>query len=720
MIPPENFQEMCNESPCNVKSLFENPLSMHISELESSINPSNHEMELVDTKGTSEKQPPVISVGEPESFSYVFPKHESLNVKPNENFHDFKDYIMRSMPLIEISNPQKYGGFLVETLRRYPQMISLAEFYELLYNSTTPWTSHHTIKNEVNHSLKFIDGEEGFAMCNSILGIFGPCQLTYKNPERFDSLRNKGLLSVNYYHFLRTFLAIKILFDSIEEVDEKLICENSIPRISIYKAYRLICKNLTSCYTAAPNPSKFHKKIVVGKSQFGRIMKLVYPNLRIRRLGRRGSSMYHYLGIRWNRSIIDAQILNALENDKVKSILRRTKRDNGEKAQKSKQPSLTYAKKDVNHDHRPCSQNKSPFYTFVTNFSKFPNYQCSPRSWEHFPGKIPKPSPWALEVILTSLKSLLNYGIDMEPLIRNFKQYIFVESAQSCLIEIFVKSMNTLISAHPSKESYVNLYLIMLLLIFPIVLASDEEIPCDTKAHIREILANFCHRLKLEIKGFPESEMDHLTNFSHIIKKMIHISEMTLSCVPTNLVNSITQEIFKDLLRPSQTGTEIFQTANEEIVCNAVRMALNAYSTSNFRSTSVQKGNKGISHGIEKSFLEFSEALKIHLLKIPQDLNTQELDHETFHLPFKIFFNLIQFFHEKFLLNQFVLMSPIRIIKFIWFKRNIDMQMLSFPGQLRDRELSKEKFKTWWVYSTLTGEYIQILAEIVAMIDEIN
>lgn len=47
---------------------------------------------------------------------------------------------------------------------------------------------------------------------------------------------------------------------------------------------------------------------------------------------------------------------------------------------------------------------------------------------------------------------------------------------------------------------------------------------------------------------------------------------------------------------------------------------------------------------------------------------------------------------------------------------NKDIQEMSFRDFInRDREVSKETFKTWWMHSSLAEEYMQIFAEISAL-----
>lgn len=153
--------------------------------------------------------------------------------------------------------------------------IPLEEFYDLLFKSTGFWSGQkkNLIPTKVEHP-EMKAKQEGLKICSFILEVFGLSLMSVAT-KLFKYVNNELLNSVNFCELLRTFLAIKILFDSIDEVDDDDDVQNAIPRMSIYQSYSMICNRLTKDYTAVPNFSKFHNRIVVGVSQLGRIIKLV-------------------------------------------------------------------------------------------------------------------------------------------------------------------------------------------------------------------------------------------------------------------------------------------------------------------------------------------------------------------------------------------------------------------------------------------------------------
>lgn len=719
MMQPNNSQEL--EKPPQL----ERQITSSASETKDSSIPSFQNPEPIELNYTYEPESIVDSTIKTITSPAFAGDTESM--EPTRNLNKFEDFCIKIIPRINIANSQTYGEILVEVLREYLRSVPLEEFYQLIYHSTTPWPEHNTISSmsDAKDSITLKGKQDGLKIFSFVLKVFGLPYMT-NSTKLCKFVENKLLRSINFYEFLRTFLAIKILFDSIDEVDERIQGQHVIPRILIHKAYCLVCKKLTAGYIELKKNSKFHDKIVVGISQIGRIMKLVYPNLKVKRLGRRGSSIYHYLGMKWNKSIIDASILGELELDKSRSIVPRLKVEKIKKKPKnlSKEKKLSrvgIVNEEESYNFPPFIENEAPLYSFVSISTKFPDTQCSPRSWDIFPGIIPKPSQWATRVILTSLKALLKYGLNIHNFVENIEQHVFAVGDLNTLLESFIGHIEMFINANAGKEAYMNLYLTVLLSLFPIVLASDEEVPREAQAQLRKNLTVFHQNLRLQIRGLSEQESDHLTNFSHIIRKMIHISEMALSRIPTNLVEIITKDIVMDFLRPSDAQSEICGTINEDIIFNAVIIAMKAYKSFFGEGITTLEEKNDTILGIIRAFRDFSTASKSHLVNIKETISTQALEQQTFDLPFQIFKTLTKLFHEICLSNPVVLDLPIQFIKFLLLKRNKDIQNFNFPDLVnRDREVAREKFKTWWIYSTLSGEYLQIIAEIVSIIDKLS
>lgn len=159
-------------------------------------------------------------------------------------------------------------------------------------------------------------------LINQLLNVF-------KNPnlliEYFPNLEDKDnkLVNINYHELLRTFLAIKILYDILIQLqlsDEDDPQHYTIPRLSIYKTYYIICQKLIASYPSASNTRNEQQKLILGQSKLGKLIKLVYPNLLIKRLGSRGESKYNYLGVMWNENIVQHEIKQLCEDHDLNDL----------------------------------------------------------------------------------------------------------------------------------------------------------------------------------------------------------------------------------------------------------------------------------------------------------------------------------------------------------------------------------------------------------------
>lgn len=714
-LPPESFEKTITESPIFPKPLLKHPMNSQpanttISKLQFQLlqdqSPKDMNFANVDLQETQ------IYSADSRKFS-KFPEeiqtqNLSMETTTFQGLKNSEEFCLKLIPRINKVTPQNYGELLVDVLRGLLRDIPLEEFYELLHNSTAAFPCENKPVSPIKMKVK----QEGLKICSFIIVIFGLFYLT-SSSELFNSLNNELFKAVNFHKFIQTFLATKIIFDLFEEVDSCPRRSNAIPRKLIYKAYCFICKKLSQNYTAVSNFPEILGNVVLGQSQLGRIMRLVYPNLKTCRLGRRGSSEYHYLGLTWNRSIIDDKILEMIElenSDTLRCQVMPNEKKNDGKSHMDE--TLGRTNEMTGNEYG----NKKPLYSFIRISTTMPEIGCPPRSWEYFSGKMPQPSSWSQKVIARSTNALRKYNIDMESFIENFEKYIFAAVDLNFLFDNFVERLKTLTDSNSEDAAYLSLYLSVLLSLFPIIIASDEEVQWEAKVQLRKNLASFNHQLT----GFAKQKSDHLTNFSHIIRKMIYISEMTLSCVPSNLVEGITNEIVMDLLRSTDTQVSVCGTANEEIILDAVILASKAYGPEFFcnnRNLTAEDNNE-IIMGISKSFCEFSNATTRSLKEECGLLRSKYLEGKKYDLPFQIFKTWVRFFHEICLSNPFVSKLPIQVIKLIAFKMNKEIQNLSFSNFFnRDPQISKETFKTWWVHSALAEEYMQVFAEIVAMID---
>lgn len=240
------------------------------------------------------------------------------------NRHIFQDLLAK---LLEVVDQQSVNNYLLFVLYKLKYPIPLDDFYNALYNE------QDTILLNFNTKI-----DKTFINSNYLqhyLDIIGQILDLFKDPDRItkyvqnhpqlslprhaenhaqsaaDALKSLILSNINYHELLRTFLAIKILQDMLIELPKNSDRDTSsfnIPRLSLYKTYYIICQTLLLKYPSSLTSNNDHHKLILGQSKLGKLIKLVYPHLVIKRLGSRGESKYNYLGVVWNENIINDEV----------------------------------------------------------------------------------------------------------------------------------------------------------------------------------------------------------------------------------------------------------------------------------------------------------------------------------------------------------------------------------------------------------------------------
>lgn len=216
------------------------------------------------------------------------------------------------------------NSFLLTMLRKINLPFTLDDFYNLLYNDRQrSLLDNISYQNKIDKTVVSSNTNEmAVDLINQLLNVF-------KNPnlliEYFPNLEDKDnkLVNINYHELLRTFLAIKILYDILIQLqlsDEDDPQHYTIPRLSIYKTYYIICQKLIASYPSASNTRNEQQKLILGQSKLGKLIKLVYPNLLIKRLGSRGESKYNYLGVMWNENIVQHEIKQLCEDHDLNDL----------------------------------------------------------------------------------------------------------------------------------------------------------------------------------------------------------------------------------------------------------------------------------------------------------------------------------------------------------------------------------------------------------------
>lgn len=234
------------------------------------------------------------------------------------------DELMLKLTQVDAGNINNYLLAVIHKLLQNPQ-VPIDDFYNILYNTEPNQPpplalplNQRVDKTFVNPGLT--DGV--IDVINQILNIFKTPNMLL---ELFPDMINKEnkLMLINYHELLRTFLAIKILFDMLIEMpqqSDKEPLSYTIPRLLIYKTYYIICHKLILGYPLLLNTVGEQQKLILGQLKLGKLIKLVYPDLVIKRLGLRGESKYNYLGVIWNEKIVDHEMKQLCDQNELPEL----------------------------------------------------------------------------------------------------------------------------------------------------------------------------------------------------------------------------------------------------------------------------------------------------------------------------------------------------------------------------------------------------------------
>ncbi|OBA24081.1 hypothetical protein METBIDRAFT_10258 [Metschnikowia bicuspidata var. bicuspidata NRRL YB-4993] len=627
------------------------------------------------------------------------------------------------IPLLNSVSHENFGYFLVGVLQRCSEELSLDNFYKMLYNPKFYTSVSENLRQDTN-LLKPVFHLADLKLCFYVLETFRPPHFT-AGLFADGLVHNSKLSSINTHEFLRTFLALKIIFDCFEKTDDD---HSSLPRILTYKAYYILCQILISRNSASLLLYRLQQNIVFCQSGLGKIMRLAFPDLTTKRLGKRGQSRSHILGLRWKRPILSEDIWHLMEFDILEIKKHFVTHIKGSRRQQSINLQFKASRDRHNGDRelkdeiaptQSLTERMKPFYSFVDASNKYPSFDCSPRLWKCILNTHPAPSEWSKNIMVKSIDTLKLIGIHIEPLVNNFASEIFSKNKrgilESCVSQV-IKGSN---KDPPSVKPFLHLCLVIFLLAFPLIIASDREICGTKKAKLRSYLNSIIALIMTERQRAPPNE-GNMMKFTWILKKMIHISELTLSKVHTNLIIMITDEMIRDLdkLDENPDSPNINSISPVAFYVRNIFMWLRAYNYDGvyLSGSSCEEALVEIVLRITQAFLKEGNDFRQFISNISMSMSNEERINVTYDLPFELFRILAQFLHQDCLSDHLVLKLPISAIKFLVLSATNEIQNVSFSSVAeRDEDVSRQTFKTWWVLSTILQEYMIVLSEIAAL-----
>ncbi|GEQ72942.1 hypothetical protein JCM33374_g6630 [Metschnikowia sp. JCM 33374] len=339
---------------------------------------------------------------------------------------------------------------------------------------------------------------------------------------------------------------------------------------------------------------------------------------------------------------------------------------------------------------------------------------CSPRSWKLSPNTIPKHSEWAKLIMERSVKVLKDHNVDLDLLIAKFSTGVYFEDNRSVISDTVMKSVNILLGASSSKNTFLHLYLAIMVLIFPTILASDQEVSVASKMQLRASVNDCIRKLEDEIPTL--ASVDH-RSLIIILRKMIHINEMTSTSVKPCHVVDVFEEMISDTdLISTKVDGSSQSSPLEQLFIKAAINAHNAYNLNTSPISSDARSAENLTHilNIGKTFQQVSLLVTRTIQQIRLGLREEDAGND---VPYQVFLLSTKLFHEITLSFPEIQQLPIPIITFIIILcATNEWQNVSFVRYAsRGPDLSKETFKSWWVFSSMYQEYISVISELVAL-----
>ncbi|GEQ72936.1 hypothetical protein JCM33374_g6624 [Metschnikowia sp. JCM 33374] len=650
------------------------------------------------------------------SFQYPSP-HSSINSNiQTKGLNEAQIAFERLVPSLQTVNTSSYGAFLVSLLNEYPDHVSLEHLYEMLYrddfhketcilNDHTPGSDHELFEKKL----------ETIQLYNLVVESF-------KRPKTFQDglFKNSSLSTINFHELSRKCLAMKIIFGCIEQVKDP---SKTLSRNSIYKVYYIICQKLNQRYPEISTRLGLHQHLILGKSKVGILTKLVYPNLVCKRLGRRGQSKTHYIGFTWNESMVNDEIIDLLSLDIIE--LCKHFKDLSEPVAHTHNPKRFHPSgpNSRNTTHQdfgttepvPLPFTTKPLYTFVDSSCTYPDLDCSPRVWKVTNNMAPKQSQWANGIMQKSLKVLLCYGVDLAPLISMFTAGIFSQDI-NCFSETITHAISVLVGASAPEDTFLHLYLAIMVLVLPVILASDQEVSKASKLQLHASIKQCVLHLETKEGDLAVVDSPSLITFTQVLTKMIHINGMTSTSVRISHRHNVIKELVQYIkLLTNNADDSTGMSAFEDICANAIIKGLNAYkyeSSATRRTTMFLKNAKTI-RKIANSFKEVLMMATSTMQQMPLFIMEEDVDKD---VPYRLFNLSAELFHEITLSYPEISSLPIPIINYMMIHYTNEMQNIIFLEPSKSlSELSEETFKAWWVFSSMFQEYMSVMSEVVSL-----
>ncbi|PSK39242.1 hypothetical protein C7M61_001845 [Candidozyma pseudohaemuli] len=505
----------------------------------------------------------------PTGSATIFPHQQSLSTftdastlthSRDETLHA----ILSDMLKLDAFN---LNTFLLSLLRRVDKSLPLDEFYNVLYNPKSDNDAIQSAIDKIDKTSTNDDLESGMEIIQRVLEVFRFPETLYNQYPSLDGSDLKAS-NVNLHELLRSLLAIKILRHSlIETEDGDRHSERSpIPRLDIYKVYYILCQKLILKYPSSSNTTSLQQKLIFGQSKLGKLIKLVYPNLVSKRLGRRGESRYNYLGIRWNDNVVSDEIKALFRNDlpELTDIFKVLKKTAGASHSKStlRRQQSSY-RPSQNKRNRSISQTEminriKAQGTFVEPTHFFPEGPFTLKAFldEHLNDNIER--NWFAAALKHSSDALEESGVSPDEMNR----LLFGEDEPSTeeddiLLRGVIDVVLPKLSASPNQPKiFLHLFMVISLKVFPHLLLLRKPLHTDNIKRLTSKVSHLIKRIEGEMSPLVSQKMQQhdIRNFLGILSRMIHLNQLLAAFFKADLQDYILKEMQEDVTRVATEG----------------------------------------------------------------------------------------------------------------------------------------------------------------------
>lgn len=252
-----------------------------------------------------------VSLDSPFDVSLAPPAPSPPTAVPDAVANPLVQSLIKQLQNVDNSNINTY---LLEVTRKLALSLPIDEFYNLLFNDGHPIIDTN---NKIDHSSVDLENLQRTSQALDLLLQF------FKNPPllaKYLPVSSTHLSSINFHELQRTFLAFKILDEILVIVPGDRNSQTyTIPRPFIYKVYYILCQHCIAKYPFSHDRDE-EQNLLLGQSKFGKLLKIAFPLVNIKRLGSRGDSKYHFLGVKWNPALVSSDTINLCEEKEISDL----------------------------------------------------------------------------------------------------------------------------------------------------------------------------------------------------------------------------------------------------------------------------------------------------------------------------------------------------------------------------------------------------------------